>query len=392
MELTEGQKQGLATALERYKYGEPYTVICGYAGTGKSTLVKFIIEALGIDENDVVYTAFTGKATQVLQRKGNKNCKTLHKLLFKHYMQDDGTYVRSRVPYLEEKLVVVDECSMAPKELVEILLSHHVYTLFLGDNSQLPPVSPDQDNHLLDHPHIMLTEIMRQEAESEIIQLSMKIRQCQPLTEFHGKEVQVIHKSDLTTGMMTWADQILVAKNETRNTVNKKMRQLLGHTGELPERGDKVICLHNYWNKVAENDNVLINGTIGYLDRVIPAKVFIPPKFGGGTFSIIKANFTSDCGDDFGKLPMDKRLILEGEKTLSNEMTFKLMKNKKTKDKVPLEFTYGYAITCHKSQGSEWDNVLVLEENFPFDTIEHSRWLYTAVTRAAKKLVIVMKD
>ena len=62
------------------------------------------------------------------------------------------------------------------------------------------------------------------------------------------------------------------------------------------------------------------------------------------------------------------------------------------KDKIPNQFTYGYAITCHKSQGSEWDNVLVIEEEFPFDKEEHRRWLYTACTRAAKKLVIIRKD
>ena len=85
MELTQKQLEGLEIALKRFQEGEKYTVISGYAGTGKSTLVRFIIAALeqyGIKEDDVVYTAFTGKATQVLQKKGNKNVSTLHKLLY----------------------------------------------------------------------------------------------------------------------------------------------------------------------------------------------------------------------------------------------------------------------------------------------------------------------
>jgi exodeoxyribonuclease-5 len=66
-------------------------------------------------------------------------------------------------------------------------------------------------------------------------------------------------------------------------------------------------------------------------------------------------------------------------------------RNYKYKTSIPYSFTYGYAITCHKAQGSEWDNVLVIEEGFPFDKEEHKRWLYTAATRAAKKLVIIRK-
>ena len=85
-------------------------------------------------------------------------------------------------------------------------------------------------------------------------------------------------------------------------------------------------------------------------------------------------------------------MISTGETTLDWKTSFKLSKNPKTRHLVPLEFTYGYAITCHKSQGSEWDKVLVVEEKFPFDKEEHARWLYTAATRASEKLVIRMKD
>ena len=86
---------------------------------------------------------------------------------------------------------------------------------------------------------------------------------------------------------------------------------------------------------------------------------------------------------------MDKKSITDGEYGLDWKTYSKLMKNPKTRAMVPLEFTYGYAITCHKSQGSEWDKVLIYEEKFPFDKEEHKRWLYTAVTRGAQKVVLV---
>jgi tRNA(Met) C34 N-acetyltransferase TmcA len=104
-------------------------------GTGKSTLVKFIIAALaqdGIDpDKDVVYTSFTGKATQVLQKKGNKNVSTLHKLLFEHFPKPDGSFYRRPVASINFKIVIVDECSMVPKDLLRRLANYHVHIICL---------------------------------------------------------------------------------------------------------------------------------------------------------------------------------------------------------------------------------------------------------------------
>lgn len=395
MELTKKQEEGLAIALDRFKNKEKYTVISGYAGAGKSTLVKFIINALkneGIDpDKDVVYTSFTGKATQVLQKKGNKNVSTLHKLLYESFPRADGTFFRKPVDYIRYKVVVVDECSMVPKELLQLLFKHNVYIICLGDPGQLPPISKDDDNHLLDKPHIFLDEIMRQAAESEIIQLSMKIRNEEPIDYMKGNEIQIIKKEELNTGMLQWADQIICATNATRVALNNQMRELLGR-GSKPEDGDKVICLKNYWEDFSDKDSALVNGTIGYLKNSFESFVKIPPIITNGRLSkidTIMASFVSDSGEEFETLSMDKKMILEGEPTLSWKESFKMGKNPFTRNLVPKDFTYGYAITGHKSQGSEWDKVLVIEERFPFNKEEHKRWLYTVCTRAAEKLVLV---
>ena len=165
MELTEKQKEGLKIAVDRHRAGEKYTVIAGYAGTGKSTLVKFIIEALDVDKDDVCYAAFTGKAAEVLRKKGNKNSCTLHRLLYDHVPRPGGGFFRKAKPRLEYDIVVVDEVSMVPKEMMDLLFSHKAYIICLGDPFQLPPVDKNSDNHLLDNPHIFLDEIMRQAEE-----------------------------------------------------------------------------------------------------------------------------------------------------------------------------------------------------------------------------------
>ena len=395
MELNEKQKNGLTLALQRYKNKEKYTVIAGYAGAGKSTLVRFIIEELktyGVKETDVCFACFTGKAAQVLLKKGNKNVITLHKLLYKSIPKESGGFVRIPNPSIPYKIVVVDEVSMAPKTLMDLLFKHNVYVICLGDPFQLPPVDKKEDNHLLDAPHIFLDEIMRQAQESEIIQLSMAIRENRPIEAFQGKEVQILNKEELNTGMLTWADQILVATNATRVSINTQMRKLLNF-GEKPQDGDKIICLRNYWDCFSDNEEPLVNGTIGILKNSFLTKRYLPSIVkttdGLSHIDLIMGDFISDSGMYFHSLEMDKKMIDTGEFSLDWKTVYQLNRNPKTRDIPPLEFTYGYAITCHKAQGSEWDKVLVIEEKFPFDRIEHARWLYTAVTRSSEKLVLV---
>jgi superfamily I DNA/RNA helicase len=94
--------------------------------------------------------------------------------------------------------------------------------------------------------------------------------------------------------------------------------------------------------------------------------------------------------DKFEGLWLDYKALTTGEKALSNKQEYQMNKYKSCPD-APYEFVYGYAITCHKAQGSEWSKVLVFEERFPFSVEDHKRWLYTACTRASEKLVIVKK-
>lgn len=314
---------------------------------GKSTLVKFIIKALQVDEDKVVYTSFTGKACQVLQKKGNKNVSTLHKLLYNFIPLSNGTFIKTPKEELEYEIVVVDEVSMAPMEMMKQLFQYeNIYVLCLGDPFQLPPVDKEADNHLLDSPHIFLDEIMRQAAESEIIQLSMKIREGQKIEPFKGEEVQIVSKEEMTTGMLLWADQILVATNATRININKQMRNLLGRE-KSPQDGDKVICLRNYWDTISSNGEPLVNGTIGYLKNSYETFSYLPRWAGcqQNKIDYIHSDFITDSNEIHSNLNMDKKQIMEGEKTLSNRDSYVLSRNWKTQNLVPFDFTYGYAIT-----------------------------------------------
>ena len=394
MILTRKQEEGLKIAVERHRAHEKYTVIAGYAGTGKSTLVKFIIEALDVDHGKVCYATFTGKAAQVLAKKGNKNAMTLHKLLFDSIPRKGGGFMRIPKKTLEYTVVVVDEISMAPKSIIDKLFQHNVYVICLGDPFQLPPIDKEEDNHLLDHPHIFLDEIMRQAEESEIIRLTMGIRDQKPLNFAKGNEVQILPYSELCDGMLNWADQVLVATNLQRHNMNDFMRQMRGF-GPDPCDGDKVICLRNYWDSWNyDNGDPLVNGTIGTIHNPRKDIIRVPYyAYDKGVIHTLQADFTTDVDEHFGEVSMDPKIMLGGESELEWRDKYRLgqLKNR-IGDVIPKEFTYGYAITCHKAQGSEWDKVLVIEEKFPFQKIDHARWLYTAATRAAEKLVIITKE
>lgn len=389
MILTAKQQEGLRTAVARFKAGEPYTCIAGYAGTGKSTLVQFIVSALNLHPEDVAYVAFTGKAASVLRHKGCPNAMTAHKLLYYSQRKPDGKFVFKPRKTLEQnyKLIVVDEISMLSIDLWLQLLSHRIHIIACGDPFQIPPIQKNTDNHVLDKPHVFLDEIMRQAAESEIVRLSMDIRNYKPFDFSKGSEVMVIPKRYLVPGMYNWADQIITATNARRHEINKLMREAAGRSG-APTVGDKIICGHNNWDIVdTTGEAALVNGTIAYIDEIYEDTITsYPHRFVPNAVPIFNTTFTTPEGETFEDVMIDRNNIMEGKKFLTPEQEFKL--HKLGLD-TPVEFDYGYAITGHKSQGSQWDKVLVFEEKFPFEQEAHARWLYTACTRAAKKLVLV---
>ena len=397
MILTKKQMEGLKIAVARYKSHKPYTCIAGYAGTGKSTLIKFIVAALDLEPSEVVYVAYTGKAAQVLKQKGCESAITAHKLLYFAEPLPNGKYRFKKKPTLDEspKLIVVDEISMLPKPMWDLLLTHKIPVIACGDPAQLPPISKNDDNGVLDKPHIFLDEIMRQAQDSEIIRLSMHIREGKPISSFNftNQEVQCFSKSQLTTGMYLWADQILCATNNTRFSINDTYRKIMGR-GEEPEIGDKIIGLKNQWEHYSwdpyGNIAPLTNGTIGTISDFRKEELrpsFRVPK----SVPYLYTNMTTEDGYDFINTPVDYLSLTTGQKAFTGEEEYKIMTDKRRMLDAPFEFSYAYAITVWKAQGSEWKKVLLFEENFPFDKEEHKKYLYTGITRASEKLVLITK-
>ena len=157
---------------------------------------------------------------------------------------------------------------------------------------------------------------MRQAQESEIIQLTMKIRNNEPINYYDGKEIKIIPYSQLNTGILQWGDQILTATNAKRLTINNQMRQLLDYP-DYPVDGDKLICLKNYWETFSDNEDPLINGSIGILQNSFKTWREIPRfvKSNIRRFDVLTGDLIiPDTNDIYPMVEMDHKMITTGEK------------------------------------------------------------------------------
>lgn len=334
----------------------------GYAGTGKTTLAKKIAEDA---DGEVAFAAFTGKAALVLRSKGCKDARTIHSTIYKARDRDteEPSFVLNEdAAAARANLIIIDECSMVDADLGRDLLSFGKPVLVLGDPAQLPPIKgggffTDAD------PDIMLTEVHRQAADNPIIRLSMQVREGHLLSPGAYGKSQIIRRSEVDAGLVTKADQVLVGMNKTRRSYNKRMRELFGYQDPFPEVGDKLVCLRN------DKTKGLLNGGL-WLVRTRTAS------------RTRKLKLTAVPDEDQKRKPL--RLSILPEFFEGNEETLSMAQRRDSD-----AFDYGYALTVHKAQGSQWDNVVLFDESGAFPEYR-ARWLYTGLTRAAETVTIVM--
>ena len=361
---TPEQDQALA-AVARWlaaKGGPQVFRLFGFAGTGKSTLARHLAEHV---DGDVAFAAFTGKAALVMRSKGCRDARTLHSLIYRATdteTEEPSFVLNDESDAAHAKLIIVDECSMVDEELGRDLLSFGSKVLVLGDPAQLPPVKGG-GFFTEAEPDVMLTQVHRQAADNPIIRLSMMVRECQPLSRGVYGDTRIISRAELDPTFVTGADQVLVGMNKTRRAYNGRLRQLRGFTGAMPQSGEKLVCLRNNRKKGLLNGALFTVKSAGAVRRG-KVRLLVTPEEG-------------EAGK-FQRVAVIPQFFDGGE----GEIPYALRKDSD-------EFDFGYALTVHKAQGSQWDHVTLFDESFAFR--EHrARWLYTGVTRAAKRLTLVM--
>ena len=335
--------------------------LAGYAGTGKTTLAKQIAQDT---HGDVIFCAFTGKAALVLQQKGCEGARTIHSLIYRPVEMADGppTFeINERSDGDTASLIIVDECSMVDDALGRDLLALGTRILVLGDPAQLPPVKGA--GYFTSHdPDFTLTDIHRQAADNPIIHMSMKVREGGTLRPGRYGDSEVIAKgTQIDADRVMGADQMLVGRNATRQRYNARFREVKGTTSPMPIAGDKLVCLRN------DKDKGLLNGGLWSVQKLLNTK---------GTS--VRMAIQSDDGRT------DQSVSVRTEFFTGQEANLEWSQRKRSD-----EFTFGYALTVHKSQGSQWDDVVVFDES-QFFREHRANHLYTALTRAAEKVTVVL--
>ena len=404
----------------------------GYAGSGKSTVLKFALDELGLSPHrsakdgpcvpGVVTATFTGKAALVLTRKGTP-ARTIHSLIYSvtEATEEEVEAAGKRVREAEEaarrlsgfdrttaeatieamrqalsamkrprfalnpqsdaadaRLIVLDEVSMVGEDMARDLMSFGKPILVLGDPGQLPPIKGD-GAFTRDEPDVMLTEIHRQAAESAIIRLATMARTGEPIGfGSYDAHVAKMRKGDVTPGQALHGGQLICGMNATRLQINNAMRAAAGLGGTWLPTGaaEKIVCLKN------QNDLGLINGMFVTLEDIVDE---------GSLF--FSAVVTDEDGRRVGPVDRDGRpgrlRLYKGH--FEDHVAFDRTRHDRDwKDKKHLtEATFGWAITAHKAQGSQWENVIVWDDGLGRTEIDRRRWLYTAITRAERGLVLL---
>lgn len=374
MQFSPQQDEALKAVSRWLKEGRrPVFRLFGYAGTGKTTLARHFAENV---DGEVLFAAFTGKAAQVLRARGAKNARTIHSLIYRprgeEEVSDEETgrttvspmfSINRQSPLAQAKMIVIDECSMVDEALGKDLMSFGTPILVLGDPGQLPPISgggffTEQE------PDYLLTEIHRQARDNPIIDLAMQVREGREIMHGDYGAAQVIGKGDVTQELVLEADQVLVGTNRTRRRYNQRLRQLKGFAHDYPQAGDKLVCLRN------DPSKGLLNGSLWQV--MTSSKETVKP----GINLLVRPE-----DDDMERGSAKIKLLKSVFEAPGVEVPWS---TKKRYD----DFDYGYALTVHKAQGSQWNDVVVFDESWAFrDTRE--RWLYTAITRAAERLTVV---
>jgi exodeoxyribonuclease-5 len=379
--------------------------IFGYAGSGKTTIARHFAQNIS---GNVKYACFTGKAAHVMASKGCVGATTIHRLIYipKSSSKERLKSIEKELHELElqrgqpnsdvhintinrvkeelrkeqenagrmsfslnldsdlkqTSLLIIDEVSMVGSQMGKDLESFGVPILVLGDPGQLPPIY-GQGHFTEQKPDILLTEIHRQALDNPIIAMSKIVREGKtlPLGDYGDSKV-IANK--LGDDDILSHDMILVGTRKAKKACDIKYRSLINMNSPLPMLGDRIMCIKNHHS-------------IGLLNGQIWDSRSNAVDVGGGIISLHIRDEESD---------------VEMAVAASEKLFYGTPLDKWEHEEDIEEFEYAYAITVHKAQGSQWDNVLLYDQKHKFPNWtdrDRNRWLYTGITRAAERITVM---
>jgi len=451
-EPTEGQSslmEQLASFIT-YPVSDTIFLLCGYAGTGKTSVVISLVKVLPEIGGNFVLLAPTGRAAKVLSGYSGKKAHTIHRYIYLYQTSGDGiTKIIRQQNKNRDTLFVVDEASMiqgdmrndefsvfSSRNLLEDLIQYvfegeNCKLLLIGDTAQLPPVgtdvSPALDEKLLEKSfglkvrRFELTEVVRQQENSGILMNATLLRQqiskkkirlpffnigsCTDVFRITGPELEEALNKSFSGGNQ--ADVCVVCRSNKRaNLFNMEIRtRILGRENEI-SAGDYLMIVKNsyFWLPPDSVAGFIANGDIV---EILKIKRYID------LYGYRFADVTIRLMDYPDEKPLEVKIILDTlmlntpclpfeenkklfEEVLGDYEDIPSRRNKIAKVKLnpfynALQVKYAYSFTCHKTQGGQWNTVFIDQGYLTRDKIdmEYLRWLYTALTRGVKEVYFV---
>ena len=393
--LNAGQKRVFDAAIEWWHSNKRYPFeISGPPGAGKTYLINCIIDALEIDRERVAPLAYTGAAAINMRNHGMFNAKTGHSWLYQPVemvvRDENGRVVmdpvfnkpKVRIEYVERAVIpgidlfVVDEAGSVPPSMRRTIEKFGIPVIAAGDLDQLPPIH-DHPAYLNNPANVhILDEIMRQNMNSGIIYLSQRAKAGLPIHCGWYNDALVIYEDQLTDDMMLKSNIVICSRNTTRDEFTHYFREkLFGFNTPLPLFRERVVCRQNNWQIETDDGINLTNGLLGnvcndpmntYDRKTGMFKLDFKPDMSIGMFPQL------DCSGKYFTASSEARKLLKQDRYCIGE-----------------KFEFGYAITTHMSQGSEYNNGIYFEE-FLNPNINH-KLNYVGVSRFKQFCIYVRK-
>jgi exodeoxyribonuclease-5 len=423
-------------------------LLSGFAGTGKTTLISTFVKTLSNFKIKSYLMAPTGRAAKVLSNYSGKRAHTIHRSIYFIQSPDGvphfalGENKRSNTVFIVDEASMVstfsgitDKGSFTPRDLLEDLLEY-VYSadncklIFVGDKGQLPPVgmekSPALDSKFLSEHYSFdivtaeLKDVVRQESQSGILDLSLQLREFEeeiPLLKHNNTDAIALSGLDLQDAIESAINEygqdnvmIVTRSNKRANLFNQQIRHRILWQEDDINAGDVMMVVHNnyYWLEPKSEAGFIANGELMEIKKISKREEIF-----GFEFVDVVARFidypnmadvevkimTQAINAESANVPRDQ--LKELFYRIASE-EYPMERNKRIRNKKVMENPYfqalqvkfGYAVTCHKSQGGQWPVVFIDQGYFVPDmwNKEYMRWLYTAVTRASEKLYLVNFD